>query len=328
MEDFINELKIKKIDDSKIAKLQELISDVNGKFYIIEPKDNLFRFSYLLYIPNKFDSNTLILHGNNLAQEEGNIMNIYSAIFETTSEAGYNLIELNQPILVPVTSNYIHPANNNMHEFFPMQASRNVLFSKDVSNTYYKLFDQINNMIKDAQNYIYDKSKIEIDKKIICHGFSSSAKFVLRYATCYPSNVSLLIAGGFGNQAFIPLENYKVGDSFIDLIYPIGVKDIDSITGKPFNREEFKNMKQFYFIGEKEDSENDTAFNFRHTDESIQNIYKEIFGESYQNRLEKLIKIYKELKYENVEFIRYPNYGHSATPGIEHTTELILKYRK
>ena len=42
----------------------------------------------------------------------------------------------------------------------------------------------------------------------------------------------------------------------------------------------------------------------------------------------KIVNVYyKDLGYDNVEFVRYPNYGHSGTPGIQHTTELILKYR-
>lgn len=254
-------------------------------------------------------------------------MNIYSAIFETTSSAGYDIVSLNQPIIVPVTSNYIHPANNNMHEFFPMQASRNVLFSSDSSNTYYKLFDQINNMIDDCKNFVFEKVNATLAEKIICHGFSSSAKFVLRYATCHPEKVSLLIAGGFGNQAFVPLEKITIENKEIELIYPIGVKDINYITGRPFDYHNFKEMKQFYFIGAEEDENNDTAFNFRHTDEDIKDIYGKVFGNVYQNRFDKLVRIYNDLGYDNVEFVRYPNYGHSGTPGIQHTTELIFNYR-
>lgn len=328
MKNFITQLKNNNIENVLITKLITLLSNTKGNFYIIKPKKELFKFPYLLYIPNKFESTTLILHGNNLAKEEGNIMNIYSAIFETTSEAGYDLLSLNQPILIPITSNYIHPADNNMHEFFPMQASRNVLFQNNSSNTYYKLFDQINNMVNDCKKFIEKNTGVKIDTKIICHGFSSSAKFVLRYATCYPNNVSLLIAGGFGNQAFIPLESLQINNENINLIYPIGIKDIDFITNKKFDIKNFKEMKQFYFIGAQEDSNNDTAFNFRHTDTNIQSIYKKIFGTDYQERFDKLVQIYKDLDYKNVEFIRYPNYGHSGTPGIKHTTELILKYRK
>lgn len=328
MEQFIKRLEIQHIDKEKINHLKNLIKSVCGSFYIIEPKKNYFKFPYLLYIPNQFDSTTLIMHGNNLALEEGNILNIYSAIFETTSEAGYDLLSLNQPILVPITSNYIHPANNNMHEFFPLQASRNVLFCKDSTNTYYKLFEQINNMIEDAQNIIKSKYNVHIDDKIICHGFSSSSKFVLRYATCYPSKVSLLIAGGFGNQAILPLENITINNTCIDLIYPVGIKDIKYITGKDFDKSSFYNLKQFYFIGELEDSSNDTAFNFRHTDPDIQEIYKNVFGFDYQSRFDQLKTIFKELNYTNVEFIRYANFGHSATPGISHSTELIKNYRK
>ena len=327
MEEFIKQLINANIEKNLIEKITILLSNTNGKFYIINPKENKFKFPYLLYIPNKTESNTLILHGNNLAQEEDNIMNIYSAVFETTSSAGYDLLNLNQPILVPITSNYIHPANNNMHEFFPMQASRNVLFCKDKNNTYYKLFQQINNMIDDCKKIIFEKQNITISDKIICHGFSSSAKFVLRYATCYPDRVILLIAGGFGNQAFVPLEKITIENNEIELIYPIGIQDIHYITGKQFDYDNFKKMKQFYFIGAEENEDNDTAFNFRHTDKDIKNIYEKIFGNNYQNRFDKLVEIYRNLEYDNVEFVRYPNYGHSGTPGIQHTTELILKYR-
>lgn len=328
MKKFIKQLIDNNIEQDLIKKLSILLSNTNGNFYIINPKNNLFKFPYLLYIPNKFESNTLILHGNNLAQEENNIMNIYSAIFETTSEAGYDLLSLSQAIIVPITSNYIHPANNNMHEFFPMQASRNVVFCEDSTNTYYKLFDQMNNMINDCKKYILEKAHVFIEEKIICHGFSSSAKFVLRYATCFPSKVSLLIAGGFGNQAFIPLNQFKVKDETIDLIYPIGVKDMNYITGTDFDYDNFKNMRQFYFIGANENSGNDTAFNFRHTDEDIRLIYQKVFGNDYQSRFDQLVRIYQNLNFSNIEFVRYPDYGHSGTPGIKHTTDLILKYRK
>ena len=328
MESFIDRLKQNNIDKKLIMELENLLLNTNGTFHIVEPQDNLFRFPYLLYIPNTLHSTTLILHGNNLALEEGNIMNIYSAIFETTSKAGYDLLSLNQPILVPITSNYIHPSDNDMHEFFPMQASRNVLFTNNESNTYYKLFDQINNMIDHSRNFILENNQITIADKIICHGFSSSAKFVLRYATCFPSRVSLLIAGGFGNQAFVPLEEIIIENNKIDLIYPVGIKDIDYISGRKFDEKSFRTMKQFYFIGSEENSENDTAFNFRHTDEDIQKIYFKVFGDNYQERFDKLSQIYKDLNYSNVEFIKYDNYGHKAIPAREYTTNLILKYRK
>ena len=89
MKNFIKQLIDNNINQDLIKKLSTLLSNVNGNFYIINSKNNLFKFPYLLYIPNKFESNTLILHGNNLAQEENNIMNIYSAIFETTSDFNF-----------------------------------------------------------------------------------------------------------------------------------------------------------------------------------------------------------------------------------------------
>lgn len=325
MKDYLTSLK--NIDINTLNKLENLIDNSKGSFKIIKPKDKLFKFPFILYIPNTIKKNTLILHGNNLAKEEGNILNIYSAVFETTIEAGYDLLNLDQPILVPVTSNYIHPLNNNMQEWFPLQASRNVVLCKDENNIYYKLFDQINNMIDYAKDYILRKTSVKLKEKIICHGFSSSAKFVLRYATCYPSNVSLLIAGGFGVQNILPLEKIKIKTGkYINLPIIIGIYDIPIIIGKEFDYENFKNMYQLYFIGGNETDKNDTAFNFRNTDLDIQEIYEKVFGKSLQVRFEKMEKIIKDLGYNNIEFKKYENEGHSATPAIEYTTYLINKY--
>lgn len=318
---------LKNIDTNVLKKLEDLIDSTNGTFKIIKPKEKLFKFPFVLYIPNVIQKNTLILHGNNLAKQEGDILNIYSAVFETTIEAGYDLLNLDQPILVPVTSNYIHPLNNNMKEFFPLQASRNVVFCEDENNIYYKLFDQINNMIDYAKEYILKETSVKLKEKIICHGFSSSAKFVLRYATCFPSKVSLLIAGGFGVQNILPLEKIKIKTGeYIDLPYPIGIYDIQKITGSEFDYENFKNMYQLYFIGENETDKNDTAFNFRNTDLDIQKIYEKVFGKGFQLRYEKMGEIIKELGYNNIEFKKYENEGHSATPAIDYTTYLINKY--
>jgi hypothetical protein len=329
MDEYIELLKENNIDIKIIQKLENLINTVKGEFLIIQRKKDLFKFSFILYIPYNIDKNTLIIHGNNLAYEEGNILNVYSAIFETTIEAGYDLISLNIPILVPVTSNYVHPENNNMHEFFPMQASRNVVFCKDINNTYYKIFDQINNMINYAKERIKKDTSLILKDKIICHGFSSSSKFVLRYATCFPSKVSLLIAGGFGVQNIIPLTKFKTKNKDeINLPYPVGIYDIKEITGFEFDYENYKKMQQFYFIGENETSENDTSFNFRHTDLEIQDIYMNIFCKNYQQRFDEMSKLIKDLGYTNIEFKKYKNYGHSATPGIEYTDFLINNITK
>ena len=323
MKKYISELKIKRCDNNIIQKLEDIINSVDGTYYIRQSIDGSFRFPYLLYVPRKIKKNKLILHGNNLAYEEGNCLNVGAAVMETTINAGYPLTDLCMPILVPITSNYIHPADNNGREFFPMQASRNVIFCKDKGNTYYHLFDQINAMIDDAKKYIYEKKNIALQEKVIAHGFSSSAKFVLRYATCYPSKVSLLIAGGFGAQCFIPLKTLPKCGKEIPLPYPIGVYDMKEITGKEFDNTSFMKMKQFYFMGELEDNSNDTAFNNRHTDVVIQNLYRKIFGEDIHTRLNFEKQLLKDMGYHNIEIKVYPDFGHSATPAIKKTTQLI-----
>lgn len=308
------------LDKEHLDILTKQINKVSGEYYFVPAIQGKFNFPYVLYIPNKIDSTTLIMHGNNLANEDPNdLYNVYSAVMETSIHAGYELTDLNQVIFIPVTSNYIHPANNNMREFFPMQATRNVVFCTDTNNIYYNIFGQINNMLLHLTNIIENLSSITLDNKIICHGFSSSAKFVLRYATFNAEKVSLVIAGGFGAQSIIPLKEYN-GEK---LIYPIGVYDVPS-----FNEKAFANMRQYYFMGEKEDNSNDTAQNFRHTDPEITKLYIKLFGNNIWDRFNKLKDIYRELGLNNITLEKFIGYGHSATPGEEITTKLIKEYRK
>ncbi|MEG2276011.1 MAG: hypothetical protein RSB51_06010 [Clostridia bacterium] len=308
-----------KIDNADYMKLKKYIDKQKGEFIFIDKKDNLFNFPFVLYIPSIIESNTIIMHGNNMATNEGNIYNIYAAILETSEEVGgFNLTALNQIIYIPVTSNYIHPANNNMHEFFPMQATRNVVFCKDKNNTYYNIFDQVNRQLTYIREYIFENYGVKLNDRIICHGFSSSAKFVLRYATLNAKKVVLLIAGGFGSQAIIPLKVYND----IKLIYPVGVYDV------VFDLPSFKSMKQVYFMGENESSSNDTAMNFRHTDENVKNIYVELFGSDIWERFYKIKDIYSKLDIKNAEFIKYEHYGHTYNDEArKYTKELILKFR-
>lgn len=51
MENFVKQLIDNNIEKNLIDKLTTLLSNTNGKFYIINPKENKFRFPYLLYIP-------------------------------------------------------------------------------------------------------------------------------------------------------------------------------------------------------------------------------------------------------------------------------------
>ena len=61
MENFVKQLIANNIEKTVIDKLTTLLSKTKGKFYIVKPKGKKFSFPYLLYIPNKLESNTLIL---------------------------------------------------------------------------------------------------------------------------------------------------------------------------------------------------------------------------------------------------------------------------
>jgi hypothetical protein len=331
MQEYLKSIKSNKEIYDKIINF---IEGCNGQFFLIKPcKEKGFRFGYVLYIPTNFAGRTMILHGNNCSYEEENVLNWASAVMETSGYSGYDLTDLDLPILVPVVSNYINPKKNNEKEFFPLQASRNVLFCEDKENIYYKMFDQLNNIIGDAKKLVFEKTNIKLEDKVIAHGFSSSAKFVLRYSTCFPRNVKLLIAGGFGVQNIIPLKTLNIQGENINLLFPIGVYDIKTIVGMDFDEDNFRKLPQFYFMGELETENNDTAFSSIHCDKNIQDIYAKIFGynmlpniKGEENRWDTMLKIFKDLNYPNIEFKLYPNVGHNAIVAKDDISRLIKKY--
>jgi len=303
--------------------------DNSCKLNFIDILHPYIKFPFVIFIPNNITKKHIILHGNNCAKEEGNPINVITGIEELTDIAGYNLINENAVLLVPITSNYL---KNNSKEFFPMQASRNVVFSK--KGIYTDLFKQINSMIRYTRNFLKEKYNFILMKKIIAHGFSSSSKFVLRYASLYPENVNLLIAGGYAAQNILPLKSITINNEKINLPYPIGIYNINKIRKqKRFDYkkyfQDFLNMKQFYYMGELEDKKSETAFSKIHTDMDLQEIYLKVFGDKMlpiqgtPNRFEEIKKIISDLNLTNIEFKLYKNVSHTPIPAKRKIKQLL-----
>jgi hypothetical protein len=56
-------------------ELKKFINECNGEFILMEADQKKgYKFGYVLYMPHNIKGKTLILHGNNCAYEEGNIL--------------------------------------------------------------------------------------------------------------------------------------------------------------------------------------------------------------------------------------------------------------
>ena len=187
-----------------------------------------FNFDYVLMVPENIDSNTsLIYEGMNYStskkfNEEEAIDYIYensksfrNPIFKCNKETNY-------PILTPLIPRYYD--SNLGVEVFTTQLSSTCLLDS-IEARYKRIDNQIINMIDDAIERL-SKNGIIVDKKIIIHGFSSSAKFANRFTILHPSRVKLCIAGGLAGCLTLPIRELN-GER---LIYPVGIGNISEIT--------------------------------------------------------------------------------------------------
>jgi hypothetical protein len=93
---------------------------------------------------------------------------------------------------------------------------------------------------------------INLEEKFLMDGYSASGQFVNRFTAMHPELVHAAAAGGVSGMPILPVDTLK-GER---LIYTVGIADLQEITGKPFNLEQFKKVPQFIYMGA--DDKNDT----------------------------------------------------------------------
>lgn len=103
-------------------------------------------------------------------------------------------------------------------------------------------------MIRDAKTRLSDEP-YSVTEGIHGDGFSVSGDFLTRFALLYPHLVSTLTAGG-GGFAPLPKPSLTVDDEEVELPYPLGTADYEQLTGREFDKEEWKSINQYIYVGE------------------------------------------------------------------------------
>lgn len=109
---------------------------------------------------------------------------------------------------------------------------------------------QLINMIKDLKSKLKDKDII-VNHKILMSGFSASGSFANRFTALHPEIIRAAASGGINCMPIIPAKEWDGNQ----LIYPIGVSDIEDIAGIKFNLEEYGKVPQFIYMGENDGNE-------------------------------------------------------------------------
>jgi predicted esterase len=178
----------------------------------------------------------------------------------------------------------------------------------------YRIDRQFIAMQKDAKMHLSHMGR-DVGQPILT-GFSASSDFVSRINYLHPDLAKAVI---LNDPPTVPLEEYNG----VKLNYPLGIADLEKLTGQAFNKEKFLDTPQFWFTGN-HDSNDGTYFsdgwgNYHLTIEEGHELgidmnqegidYRKAFGDEITLRKKNVRRILKEKGFNNLETHTY-DVGH------------------
>jgi hypothetical protein len=224
-----------------------------------------FNFPYYLYIPNVLKEPKVLM------VETNNSLTI-SDDQAFHDDAARNLIltinnwaaDLGCPWLVPT---FPRPAS---YPFVNIQSLNREAIMTDLAGLV-RVDLQLLAMIADARALLATKGH-NVDPKVWMIGYSSSGSFANRFTLLHPEAVKAASIGSPGSYPMSPVSLWKASS----LRYPVGIADIEAISGKKFDAATFKTIPLQIYIG---DNDGEDTLNYQDSyDTEDADLIKEVFG--------------------------------------------------
>ena len=189
----------------------------------------------------------------------------------------------------------------------------------------YRIDNQVVAMQEDAK-YQLAHLGVAIDKPILV-GFSSASDFASRLNLLHPDLAKALV---INDAPTMPFAEYNS----VELKYPLGIADIQKVTGKPFNKAKFIDTPQFWTTGTS-DTNDGTYFSDGWGNYDLDDVYdsahnnlegkdyRRAFGNEIIQRKELIRKLLVDKGFNNIQFHTY-NVGHGTVDATNTDIELFL----
>lgn len=105
-------------------------------------------------------------------------------------------------------------------------------------------------MIDDARERLASRGW-RVGEKVLLRGFSANGMFAIRFAALHPERVLAVAAGSPGGWPIAPVAAWEGKP----LRYPVGIADLETLTGKPFDAEGFSRLPIMIFMGDRDDND-------------------------------------------------------------------------
>jgi hypothetical protein len=264
-----------------------------------------FNYSYYLMVPNGVKSKTFMMveTNNTQVQMDISIDDFLVKNNEVHGSVGSRIAQsMGIPFLVPV-----FPRPDSRPTMYTHELDRETLL--ETTGQMARIDLQLKAMIEDARR-IFASNDITLEKKVFMAGFSASGRFANKFTALHPELVQAVAVGGINAATILPMSNWK-GRT---LRYPVGVADLQAISGEQFNFEVYKKVPQFIYMGA-EDTNDITQF-FDGFDPEDRDLTWEVLGKDIRgDRWTNLQAGYAESGV-SAQFHKYAGIGHQITGKI------------
>ena len=291
------------------------LNGIKYKGYMISDDGKL---PYFLVIPDNLeDGSEIVVESLNKENDkDGNIISFDNRSIDASMITVQRILKSvpNAPIVIPIV-----PSIEG--EGYYQQLSRDCLEGKDIRK---RIDTQYIECIESAKRKIKEITGFSVAEKVFLNGYSASGVFAQRFALIHPEIVSKCCVGGAVGSIPIPEET---------LPYPCGIKDFEELFGRRFDRESYKQINFAYYVGEHEASRpgeygkdgkraymevvnqdgridlkrrnpsvtvmpmHDMSYHPRSMSIDTGTLYREICGETMQDRLDSAIEYYTQNGY-------------------------------
>jgi hypothetical protein len=295
----VNERLIKIIDDTAASYPKVSI----GQEQVIRIPANPakgFNYPYYLKIPGNMvagrylmvESTNTGISTDDLSVQEDRVKNIHVMNHQLSSM-------LDVPLLIPV---FPRPQSQILVHTHDLDRDTLLIQTGEMA----RLDLQLKAMIHHAQGLLA-VNRVSVKEKVLMTGYSASGRFATKFAALHPEMVFALSAGGIDGASILPVTELN-GRA---LRFPVGVADMEVLTGKPFDLEGYKKVRQFIFMGGKDTS--DMTLNDDGYDREDSALVWDVLGKD-------MVKVrwpaYQRVMKESgaaVQFRTYEEIGHSNT---------------
>lgn len=157
---------------------------------------------------------------------------------------------------------------------------------------------------------------IPTGEKIFLQGYSASGMFANRFTVLHPDRVKAVTVGSPGGWPIAPLSAWQDRA----LPYPIGVADLEDLTGAPFDSTAYTAVAQLIYMGSLD--RNDSV-DFRDGwDEDAAAVIDELFGEDPLSRWE-VSRMTYEAAGANAQFLLVEGVGHDRKELQQYSTRFF-----